>query len=482
MVVKIIIMAVYICILVAVGIISRKKVNSVDDFLLGGRKMGAWLSAMAYGTTYFSAVIFIGYAGGIGWEMGTSAIWIGVGNALFGSFLAWKVLAKRTREITVKLNASTMPEFFQKRYNSQGIKIFAALITFIFLVPYTSSVYKGLGYMFAKMFDFQITQNQAYIICVLIMGVFTLAYLVLGGYVASAWNDLIQGIIMLVGIVAIVISVVASPEVSGLSNGIEALKEIQPELGTLIGPDPMKLISLILLTSFGVWGLPQMVHKYYAIKSNESIKAGTIIATAFALIVGVGAYFTGSWGRLFFDQIPNGAADTIMPEMLASTLSDPLIGIFMVLIFSASMSTLSSLVLVSSSAISVDLVKGYIKKDMTDKKQMLLMRLCCIIFVAISVVIALTNNATIITLMNLSWGTLAGCFMGPYLLGIYSKRTNKAAAWTGMLAGFATMMTLVIINGISYSTIGGCISMAVSVVVTLVATLFVKKDVKQPVR
>jgi SSS family solute:Na+ symporter/sodium/proline symporter len=482
MVVKIIIMAVYICILVAVGIISRKQVNSVDDFLLGGRKMGPWVSAMAYGTTYFSAVIFIGYAGGIGWEMGTSALWIGVGNALFGSYLAWKVLARRTREITIKLNASTMPEFFQKRYDSQGMKIFSALVTFIFLVPYTSSVYKGLGYMFAKMFDFEITQNQAYVICVLVMGVITLAYLVLGGYIASAWNDLIQGIIMLVGIVAIVISVVASKEVGGLANGIQALKDIQPELGTLIGPNPIKLISLILLTSFGVWGLPQMVHKFYAIKSSESIKAGTIIASVFAVVIGVGAYFTGSWGRLFFDQIPNGSTDTIVPEMLTSTLSDPLLGIFMVLIFSASMSTLSSLVLVSSSAISVDLVKGYIKKDITDKKQMLLMRICCIIFVIISVVIALTNNATIITLMNLSWGTLAGCFMGPYLLGIYSKRTNKAAAWIGMLAGFVTMMTLILINGISYSTVGGCISMAVSVAVTFIATLFVKKDVQQSVR
>lgn len=473
--VKVIIIAIFIGMQIAVGIYSTKKIKNVDDFLLGGRKMGAWLSALAYGTSYFSAVIFIGYAGGIGWEMGTSAIWIGIGNALFGSFLAWKVLAKRTRSITRELDAKTMPEFFQKRYKCEALKILSSILTFVFLVPYTASVYKGLGYLFAKLFGSMVTEHQAYIIAITIMALITVLYLVLGGYMATAMNNLIQGIIMIGGTIIIVIYVLNSPNVNGLSAGLQSLNNVKEGLGTLIGPNPWKLLSLVLLTSFGVWGLPQMVHKFYAIKDDSAIKRGTIIATVFAAIIGVGAYFTGSFGHLFFSEIPNQMPDTIIPEMLFSLLPDVFLGIFMVLILSASMSTLSSLVLVSSSSITVDLIKGYVKPNMSEKKQILLLRIFCVIFVLISVIIALTNNNTIVTLMNLSWGTLAGSLLGPYLLGIYSKRTNKTAAILGMLSGFTTMMTLVIINGMTYSTIAGCISMATSVMVTLIGT-FIFKD------
>ena len=371
--VKIIIIAIFIALQVAVGIYSIKKINNVDDFLLGGRKVGAWLSALAYGTSYFSAVIFIGYAGGIGWEMGFSSIWIGVGNALIGSYLAWIVLAKRTRVVTRQLDAKTLPEFFQKRYNSETLKIMASVLTFIFLVPYTASVYKGLGYLFAKLFPSTFTIDQAFTISVLIMAVFTLFYLVLGGYIATALNNLIQGVIMIIGTVMIVAYVVNSPVVNGFSLGLESLNEVKDGLGTLIGPNPWKLLSLVILTSFGVWGLPQMVHKFYAIKDETAIKKGTIIATVFAAVIGIGAYMTGSFGHLFFTEIPNGSVDTIVPEMLFSLLPDVLIGIFIVLIMAASMSTLASLVLVSSSSVTVDIIKGYIKKDMNEKKQLLLL-------------------------------------------------------------------------------------------------------------
>lgn len=455
---------------VAIGVYSSKRIKNVDDFLLGGRNMGPWLSSLAYGTTYFSAVIFIGYAGGIGWEMGLSAIWIGIGNALFGSYLAWKVLARRTNKITKELNAKTMPEFFQKRYSSDLLKILSALLTFIFLVPYTASVYKGLGHLFAKLFSGLLTIDQAYIVSVLIMAVFTLFYLVLGGYIATAWNNLIQGIVMIVGTVLIVYFVVSSSKVMGVSSGLAALNEVKAGLGSLTGPNPIKLLSLVLLTSFGVWGLPQMIHKFYTVRDENAIKKGTIIATIFALIIGVGAYFTGAFGNLFFSEIPQGGVDMIVPEMLFSVLPDIILGIFVTLILSASMSTLSSLVLVSASSITVDFLKGYVKKDLDEKKQIFLLRVFCVVFVVVSVVIALTNNNTIVTLMNLSWGTLAGSFLGPYLLGLYNKKTDKRAALLGMISGFTTMLVLVIINGMTYSTIAGSIAMLVSVTMTLVGT------------
>jgi SSS family solute:Na+ symporter/sodium/proline symporter len=311
------------------------------------------------------------------------------------------------------------------------------------------------------------------------MAAFTVLYLVLGGYIATALNNLIQGIIMIAGTVIIVIYVVKSQEVNGFAQGLDSLNSVKEGLGTIIGPNPWKLLSLVLLTSFGVWGLPQMVHKYYAIKDESAIKKGTIIATVFAAVIGIGAYLTGSFGHLFFTDIPNGSVDTIVPEMLFKVLPDVFLGIFMVLIMAASMSTLSSLVLVSSSSVTVDIIKGYIKKDMSEKKQLLLLRIFCVVFVVISVVIALTNNNTIVTLMNLSWGTLAGCFLGPYIIGIYSKRANKLSAFAGMISGFTIMMTLVIIKGMTYSTIAGCIAMATSVAVSfLVSRLSKKKNIE----
>jgi SSS family solute:Na+ symporter/sodium/proline symporter len=280
---------------------------------------------------------------------------------------------------------------------------------------------------------------------------------------------------MIIGTVMIVAYVVNSPVVNGFSLGLESLNEVKDGLGTLIGPNPWKLLSLVILTSFGVWGLPQMVHKFYAIKDETAIKKGTIIATVFAAVIGIGAYMTGSFGHLFFTEIPNGSVDTIVPEMLFSLLPDVLIGIFIVLIMAASMSTLASLVLVSSSSVTVDIIKGYIKKDMNEKKQLLLLRIFCIVFVSISVIIALTNNNSIVTLMNLSWGTLAGCFLGPYIIGIYSKRACKFSAFAGMISGFTIMITLVIINGMTYSTTAGCIAMGTSVAVTFIFSRLSKK-------
>lgn len=450
----------FILTMVGVGVYSKRKVKSSNDFLLGGRNMGGWVSAFAYGTSYFSAVIFIGYAGAQGWEFGVPITWIGICNAIFGCFLAWKVLAKKTREMTQRLDARTMPEFFEKRYDSRNMKFVAALIIFIFLVPYTASVYKGLGYILQSSF------NISFNLAIFFMALLTAVYLLLGGYVATAINDLIQGVIMLVGCICMVLYVINHPDVGGLSKGLESLKAIDPTLvgGFSTGNKALPLLGLILMTSFGVWGLPQMIHKYYAIKDEAAIKKGTIISSVFALVIGGSAYFTGSLGRLFFVDAngiavmpgataaaPNsGMADMIIPTMLEKALPAALMGIIIVLILSASMSTLASLVLVSSSTISIDFVKGFIKPNISDKAMMIMMRVFCFIFVAVSYILAVGQPSTIVSLMSLSWGVISGMFLGPYLFGIWWKKTTKAGAWAGFIGGGAVMIigTLLGNNGL----------------------------------
>lgn len=434
-------LAVFIVIMLSIGIISTKKAGTVEGFLLGGRSMGPWLSAFSYGTSYFSAVIFIGYAGMHGWNIGLGSMWIGVGNAVLGCWLAWKVMAKRTRNMTRELNARTMPEFFSARYDSKGMKLFSAIIIFVFLIPYSASVYKGLGTMFSAIYE-----GADPAVCMFMVAALTGVYLILGGYVATALNDLVQGLIMIIGLVAMIIILVNRPEVGGFSQIIPRLSAIDTQLVDLTGGNSASfLITNILLTSFGVWGLPQMVHKYYAVKDESSIKIATIISTLFALFIGAGAYFTGSLSRLFLPTAENGMPDVaggfdgVMPSLLIQSLTSNVfsiivLSVILLLLLSASMSTLSAIVLSSSSAVSVDLI-GEVKPNIKDKQQMVIMRFLCILFISLSFIFATMNISFIVNLMSFSWGVVAGSFIGPFLWGIYSSKVTKAGAWAGLLSG-----------------------------------------------
>jgi len=478
MTVKIAILALFILVTVGVGIYSRRRVHNINDFFLGGRNMGPWITAFAYGTSYFSAVVFVGYAGKFGWGFGLSATWIGIGNAVIGCLLAWLLMAKKTRIMTHKLNASTMPEFFAARYDSVGMKIVSAVVIFVFLVPYTASIYKGLGYMFESAFGLPMNT------IILIMTALTGLYLILGGYVATALNDLIQGIIMISGSIMMVVYILTHPDVGGLSQGIARLSSIESSLGSAFGPAPLNLGAVVLLTSLGTWGLPQMLHKFYAVKDERAIKRGTLISTLFALVIGGSAYFAGSFGRVMLDnQMPNNNVDMIVPVMLEKALPDVLMSVIIVLMLSASMSTLSSLVLVSSSVISIDLVKGFIKPKIDDRKNMLLMRFFCLIFVVMSYFMAIWQNPTIVALMALSWGVISGMFIAPYLYGLLWKGTTRIGAWSGFFTGFAAMAIGLAVElpkvgfdiGKVFMPGIGAISMLASLVVVPVVSLVTKK-------
>ncbi len=472
------------CLMVFVGITSYRKANTMQSFLLGGRNIGAWMSAFAYGTSYFSAVIFIGYAGKTGWQIGLGGVWVGIGNALLGSALAWKLLARRTRTMTHSLSASTMPEFFSARFQSPKIKIFAAIVIFIFLLPYAASVYMGLGYLFNSIFP-----GVPVELCMFIIAALSAFYLVLGGYVATAITDFVQGIIMLFGVVVMVICIVTNPAVGGVAEGLAKIKSIDVNLTNFFGgANWLTLLSTVLLTSFGTWGLPQMVHKFYAIKNDGAIRKATVISTLFAAIIGCGAYFSGVFGRLYLNNtLPAEGYDKIVPDMLVSALSNGVFGnivlsVILLLVLSASMSTLSSVVLASSSAISVDLLQQ-VKPDIDKKKQMIIMRSLCFVFVILSFLFAIGKVSFIIALMSFSWGAVSGCFIGPYIWGLYSKKTTKAGAWAGMIAGLGTILLLVIIttitSGFSSATANsplfGVIAMIVSVITVPVVSLFTKK-------
>ncbi|MBQ2115674.1 MAG: sodium/solute symporter [Lachnospiraceae bacterium] len=481
MLIKILFLILFFGVMIYVGFYSRKHATNMNDFVLGGRSVGPWLTAFAYGTSYFSAVVFVGYAGQFGYKYGISATWIGIGNALIGSLLAWVILGRRTRVMSNHLSAATMPDYFGKRFDSNALRIAASAISFIFLIPYTASVYNGLSRLFGMAFDIP------YAACVIAMALLTGVYVILGGYMATAINDFIQGIIMLGGIVAVIAAVLSGQ--GGFINAIKSLAEIESDVpltlgqkgvfASFFGPDPVNLLGVVILTSLGTWGLPQMVHKFYAIKDEKSIKYGTIISTFFAIIISGGCYFLGGFGRLFDSPAIHKEGggiiyDAIIPSMLA-TLPDILVGIVVVLVLSASMSTLSSLVLTSSSTLTLDLIKDNIIKDMDEKKQLLCIRIMLVFFIVISVVIALDPPTFIAQLMGISWGALAGAFLAPFMYGLYWKGVTKLSVWASFACGVLFTVSNMFLKFIASPINAGAIAMILGLIIVPVVSMITPK-------
>ena len=486
---KLIILVLYFAVMVGIGLYCRKHATDVNGFVLGGRSVGPWLTAFAYGTSYFSAVVFVGYAGQFGWKYGIAATWAGIGNAVIGSLLAWVVLGRRTRIMSQHLDSATMPQFFGERFGSKPLKIGASVIIFIFLIPYTASLYNGLSRLFGMAF------NIDYSVCIILMAVLTAVYVIAGGYMATAINDFIQGIIMLFGIVVVVAAVISSK--GGFMAALNGLAEVTDTsvsetpgiFASFFGPDPLNLLFVVILTSLGTWGLPQMVQKFYAINNEASIKKGTIISTIFALIVAGGSYFLGGFGRLFSDEIDVAANgyDSIIPTML-SGLSPLLIALVVILVLSASMSTLSSLVIASSSTLTIDFLKDNFIKNMSDRKQVLYIRILVVVFIAISSILALIQYKSSITfiaqLMGVSWGALAGSFLAPFMYSLYSKRVTKAACWVCFIFSSVLMLANIFFNSsfpaIMQSPINcGAIAMLAGLVIVPVVSLFTPKPDKE---
>lgn len=485
--IKVAMLIIFFAVMAGVGVYARRHTSSVDGFVLGGRSAGPWLTAFAYGTSYFSAVVFVGYAGQFGWKYGIASTWIGIGNAVIGSLLAWVVLGRRTKIMTQHLQSRTMPDFFGERYGSKALKVAASMIVFIFLIPYTASVYNGLSRLFEMAF------NIPYTWCVIAMALFTAVYVILGGYMATAINDFIQGIIMLIGIVAVIAAVLSGQ--GGFMNAISEMAQIpsdvpltagQPGAFTsFFGPDPLNLLGVVILTSLGTWGLPQMIGKFYAIKDEKSINTGTVISTVFAIVVSGGCYFLGGFGRLFdgpaiYDASGAVVFDSIVPHML-SGLPDILIGIVVVLVLSASMSTLSSLVLTSSSTMTLDLLKDNVIKNMSEKKQIITMQILVVFFLVVSVVIALDPPTFIAQLMGISWGALAGAFLAPFMYGLYWKGVTRAGVWAGFISGVGITVANMFIGFIESPINAGAVAMAAGLVVVPVVSFITPNQDKEKI-
>lgn len=472
------VIAAYAIFMLVIGLINHSRSRNMTDFTVGSRNSRGWLSALSYGTAYFSAVMFIGYAGKTGWGFGGWAVLPGIGNAIFGSLLAWLVLANRTRETTRRLKIKSMPQFFEARYGSKAMKIFCAVVIFVFLIPYSASVYKGLTSVCSVLLG--IPEN----LCMIIIALAAALIIVLSGYVGALKADSIQGLIMMIGVILMIIFVINSDAVGGLKTGMERLAA-ETEALNLTPKSHLALWGTILMTSFGTWGLPQMIHKYYGIKDKHEVKVGTVICTIFGVIIGVGGYFVGSLGHVFFKELPEGGVDYIVPHMLAnSQLPNILLGVILMLLISASVSTLSSVTLTACSTVTMDLIASTSKKEISKTTQAVITKVLCVVFVAISYFIA-NSDTLILDMMSYSWGIISGSFLAPYAVALYWRGLNRKGAWAGMIGGFVTALPPVTAklfangwqapfglgNMMDQGPIFACLAMVVSLILCVVVSL-----------
>jgi len=487
---------IYVLVMLGVGYWCMRRTKSVGDFFLGGRSLGPWMSAFAYGTTYFSAVLFIGYAGKLGWGFGIHTMWIVIGNTLIGTVLAWKLLAGRTRDMTVRLNAITMPEFLRARYGHTPLQVVSALVVFVFLVPYSASVLMGLSYLF------EMTLHISYEHALYFLTALTAVYLVMGGYFAVAFSDFIRGIIEFAGVMIMVYLLAHRPEIGGFIHATGKLvgdPAAAPALGgakalgagtwlAVTAPGWLTLLSLVLITSFGPWALPQMVQKFYSIRSREDVKRAMLIAGVFALFMAFGAYYSGALTHLYYGAKlppelmgPKGPIwDKIMPHFITTSgLPSLLVMVIVLMVFSASMSSLSSLVLVSSSAIAIDIYGAFVNRHANPKRTMALLRAMCAVFVGCSLYIALKRPVFIVNLMIMSWGTLAGVFLAPYLYGLFWKRTSLAGVYAGIAVGLVSAFTLFSLWGQDGVPLAGAITMFLPLLVVPLVSL-ISRPLPQP--
>ncbi|MEZ4388258.1 MAG: sodium:solute symporter [Candidatus Krumholzibacteriia bacterium] len=473
MAVKLAVLLVYAAVIVTMGVRAMRGTRSFNDFFLGGGGIGPWMTAFTYGTAYFSAVVFIGFAGKVGWGFGFSGLWVALGNALVGVLAVWWFMGPRIRRMVAEHRVHTMGEYFEARYDSRFLKLFGAACVFVFFIPYTAVVFMGLSYLFESVFQ------VPYWVALVGMGAFTALYLVLGGYKAMTMIDVVFGVIMTVGVVVLVAATLWRG--GGLGEISRTLAAQDPRLTGLVGPPGWwPLFSLVFLTSVAPFGMPQLVQKFYAIKDDRAIKVGMWASTAFALLIGGVAYFVGATTRALLSPANAPAAftadgrpvfDALMPELLDKVIPDSLVILLLLVLLSASMSTLAALVLVSSSAVVKDFYAGFVARQASDRTLTLLMRLASLAFVLLSVVLALLRPATIVTILGISWGAIGSVFIGPFVWGLCWRGMHRAGAVTGAVVSLAVCLGLYFAGWPSpqAGTVGMLVSLGLSPLVSLVA-------------
>ncbi|MEO0162046.1 MAG: sodium/proline symporter [candidate division WOR-3 bacterium] len=457
----------YLLLLLVIGIISGRKTKDTSDFYLGGRNIGPWVTSLSYVAAYFSSVVIIG-GGAFGWLYGMSTLWIGAINVLLGTTVCWIVLGPRMREITHRLNVITIPEFLKRRYDSNFALIFSSLVIAIFLIVYNVSMLKGMGHIFEGLI------GVSYIYGLLISSVIILFYVSIGGYIAVVWTSFIQAWIMGIGLITLTIFTLKS--VGGISNAAFNLSVINK--GYVDTPGVWNwqgLISYALIVSFGVWGMPQLLVRFYSIKKISFFKIGTPVAalgTCLALL----PYFNGAISRILFPSLKN--PDLAIPMLVKSVLNPIGSSIFLAAVLAAGMSTFSSVLIIITGSIIKDFLKEGLKLNYDDKRMLTMSKITTLIIGIISIIIAIKPPALVLALTAFSWAIISSTTLWPVLFGLYARWVTKAGVISSMIGGFLVALIWMALKQ-PFKVHGFIPGIIISFMIITLVSLFTKKYDKE---
>ena len=436
---------VYLLFMLWIGWICAKKNESVDDFYLGGRKLGPFVTAMSAEASDMSSWLLMGLPG-VAYLTGLAeASWTAIGLAV-GTYLNWLIVARRIRRYSHRLNAITVPQFFSKRWGDDRclLSAIAALVIIIFFIPYTASGFSACGKLFSTLFDMN------YVTAMLISAAVIVIYTVMGGFLAASFTDLIQSIIMTVALIVVLGFGVTQ------AGGLDAVAENARSMAGYLsltsihdpatgGSNPYSLLTICSLLAWGLgyFGMPHILVRFMAIEDEKKLKLSRRVASSWVVISMGVAIFIGLVGNAMtsagaLEQLAD--SETIIVR-IASLISQfgaipaLLAGVILAGILAATMSTADSQLLAASSSISQDLGNDFLKRNLSGKRGMIVARSVMIIIALIAAFLARDPNSSVFRVVSFAWAGFGAAFGPTMLMALFWKRSNKWGALAGMIVG-----------------------------------------------
>lgn len=427
--------ALYLLFMVGVGAYFYRKNKSLDDYLLGGRGVGSWVTALSAQASDMSGWLLMGLPGAI-YMAGMGETWVAIGLAL-GTLLNWIFIAPRLRIYTEKTNAMTLSSFFANRFRdpSRMLRMVSAAVILIFFTIYAASGLVATGKLFNSMFGFDFT------VSVIIGTIIILAYVILGGYLAVCWTDLFQGALMFFALVLVPVLAYMTPEAKNLSEVCQ-----ERNLTLSLFPNGFGTLAIMAILSSAVWGLgycgqPHILTRFMSIKSVKLLPRTTVIAMIWVIISLLAAVVIGVLAIPMYPSLDAGEAEKVFIFMVRDLFNPWIGGILLAAILAAIMSTIDSQLLVSSSTLTEDFYRILVRKDATPKELVLVSRLFVLLMTAIAGLLAVLPNNTIFGIVKFAWGGFGAAFGPVVIMALYSKKTSWQSALGGMVAGTVVMVT-----------------------------------------
>ncbi len=450
-------MIVYMAAVIVIGVVYAKKANkSSENYFLGGRSLGPWVTAMSAEASDMSGWLLMGLPGVAYWCGLADAAWTAIGLAI-GTYFNWLLVSKRLRRYSVRANnAITLPDFFSNRFREKNkiIMTLAALFILIFFTVYAASCFVTCGKLFAQLF------GAPYVAMMIVGAVFVLLYTILGGFLAESASDFMQGVVMIVALTVIVVLGTVSAggigaviensknipgflEFFGMANpvtadGVQQVVDGVPQFGEKL-PYGILTVCSMMAWGLGYFGMPQVLLRFMAIRDERELKPSRRIAMVWVVISLAVAVFIGIMGRTLFptEHLTKSAAESIFITLATSSLPAILAGFVMAGILAATISSSDSYLLIAASAVAKNVFQGVVHKKASDKQVMLVTRITLLVIAAIAIIIALDENSVIFTIVSFAWAGFGATFGPLMLFSLFWKRINRAGAIAGMVSGAA---------------------------------------------